>query len=145
MSKFDESNCLPIYMKSISEYGGLNKTIKYCDFTKDYGNYYFPLMKEFAACPRPCHSLSYQGITNSYNYWHKENDSKANYEYRSDVIFPTNEVLIKEEYLIYKSIDLIGIVGGTLGLFLGFSIYDYLIKFYNLLENIIKIHFFNCN
>ena len=145
MSKFDESNCLPIYMKTISEYGGLNKTLKYCNFTKDFGNYYFPLMKEFSACPRPCHSFNYRGITNSFNYWYKENDSKAYYEYQSDVIFPTNEVLIREEYLIYKSNDLIGIVGGTLGLFLGFSVYDYLIKFYNSMENFIKIHCFNSN
>ena len=144
MSTFNESNCLPIYMKTISKYGGLNKTLKDCEFT-NFDDYYYPFLKEFAACPRPCHSFNYQGITNNYNYWHKENDSKANYEYRGDIIFSTNEVLIKEEYLIYKSIDLIGIVGGTLGLFLGFSFYDYLIKFYNSMENFIKIHCFNNN
>ena len=144
MSKFDESNCLPIYMETIGNYGGLNKTLKYCDFPK-FDDFYYPFMKEFAACPRPCHSLSYQVITNSYNYWHKGDDVRANYEYQSDVIFPTGEVLVKEEYLIYNLIDLIGIGGGTLGLFLGFSFYDYLIKFYNSMENFIKIHCFNNN
>ena len=52
MSMFNESNCLPIYMKTISKYGGLNKTLKDCEFT-NFDDYYYPFLKEFAACPRP--------------------------------------------------------------------------------------------
>ena len=41
-----------------------------------------------------------------------------------NILFPTKEVKLQEEYLIYGIVDLIGIVGGNLGLFIGFSFYD---------------------
>ena len=34
---------------------------------------------------------------------------------------------INKEYLIYDTLSLIGTVGGTLGLFVGFSFYDFLV------------------
>ena len=38
--------------------------------------------------------------------------------------FPTNKAIVNQEYLIYDWIGLIGSVGGSLGLFLGFSFLD---------------------
>ena len=46
--------------------------------------------------------------------------------------FPQNKVIVNQEYLVYDSIGMIGSVGGTLGMFLGFSFLDityYLINF----------------
>ena len=36
----------------------------------------------------------------------------------------TDEVKVQEEYLIYNEVDLVGIIGGTMGLFIGFSFFD---------------------
>ena len=36
----------------------------------------------------------------------------------------TNEVKVQEEYLIYNEVDVVGIIGGTMGLFIGFSFFD---------------------
>ena len=33
---------------------------------------------------------------------------------------------IQQEYLVYEPLDFIGTVGGTLGLFVGFSFYDFI-------------------
>ena len=38
--------------------------------------------------------------------------------------FPQNKVIVNQEYLVYDSIGMIGSVGGTLGMFLGFSFLD---------------------
>ena len=40
---------------------------------------------------------------------------------------------IHREYLVYDPLDFIGTVGGTLGLFVGFSFYDFLAIFIDLL------------
>jgi hypothetical protein len=39
------------------------------------------------------------------------------------VFFPTLEVVVTEEFLIYDSNTILAAVGGSLGLFLGFSCY----------------------
>ena len=41
-----------------------------------------------------------------------------------ETYFSVNELKIQEEYLVYSSVDLIGNIGGTLGLFLGYSFYE---------------------
>ena len=40
-------------------------------------------------------------------------------------------VTLSEEYLIYDSIGIVGSVGGTLGMFIGFSFYDVVVKMAN--------------
>ena len=36
----------------------------------------------------------------------------------------SNEMKVQEEYLVYNEVDLVGIVGGNLGLFVGFSFFE---------------------
>ena len=43
-----------------------------------------------------------------------------------------------EEYLLYDFSELVGSVGGTLGLFIGFSFYDMILKITNLI-NFIRV------
>ena len=50
-----------------------------------------------------------------------------------------DEVEVFEEYLIYEITSVIGSIGGTLGLFVGFSFFDISAK----LINIFKDHFLN--
>ena len=52
-----------------------------------------------------------------------------------------DEVEVFEEYLIYEITSVIGSIGGTLGLFIGFSFFDVSAK----LINIFKDHFLNFN
>ena len=41
------------------------------------------------------------------------------------VIYQTNTVTLNEESLVYDILNFIGTVGGSLGLFIGFSFYDF--------------------
>ena len=50
-----------------------------------------------------------------------------------------DEVEVFEEYQIYEITSVIGSIGGTLGLFVGFSFFDISTK----LINILKDHFLN--
>ena len=47
--------------------------------------------------------------------------------------FPQNKVIVSQEYLVYDYIGMIGSVGGTLGLFLGFSFLDLIYSLINYL------------
>ena len=83
-------------------------------------NMWNKFMKHIGKCTRPCNIVEYQGTTKKILGW-------GNFSHGATMInffFPTKEVKIQEEYLIYGIVDLIGIVGGNLGLFIGFSFYD---------------------
>ena len=54
-----------------------------------------------------------------------------------ETYFSVNELKIQEEYLVYSSVDLIGNIGGTLGLFLGYSFYDNLKAIFNFMKKCI--------
>ncbi len=65
-------------------------------------------------CKKPCQTVEYKSVV------------KANPDYRQDALklfvdIGTNEVVILEEYLVYDFNDIVSSVGGSLGLFLGFS------------------------
>ena len=64
--------------------------------------------------------------------YHEGNHHKVSFYY---MISYVDEVIVKEEYIIYDIIGMIGAVGGTLGLFIGFSIYNVVLSFFqNMLE-----------
>ena len=43
---------------------------------------------------------------------------------RFAIVLVTNEMKVHEEYIVYNEVDLVGIVGGNLGLFIGFSFFE---------------------
>ena len=47
---------------------------------------------------------------------------------------PPYKVTVTEEYLIYDIIGFVASVGGTLGIFIGFSFYDMIIRLINLIK-----------
>ena len=51
------------------------------------------------------------------------------------VFFNTYDVTVQEEYLIYGEVDLVGIIGGNLGLFIGFSFSGFINEIINLIAN----------
>ena len=84
------------------------------------GDIYEQIMEYVRECERSCNIVEYQGITKKYLGWGNFSEGAT----MINLFFPTNEVKLQEEYLIYGIVDLIGIVGGNLGLFIGFSFYD---------------------
>ena len=48
------------------------------------------------------------------------------------IVEMSGDIIINQEYLVYDTLSLIGTIGGTLGLFLGFSFYDFVIMFIDL-------------
>ena len=85
-------------------------------------------------CPKSCSVLEYTGFvdyTGSNGAVYKQ---KTNEHYFSLTIRykPPAMVTLHEEYLIIDFYGMVGIVGGTLGLFVGFSFFDvitYLMSF----------------
>ena len=66
-------------------------------------------------CFEPCDTVEFQGIIRKSR---KGNDSKLMVMHIS---FYSYNVDVLEEYLVYGEVDLVGIIGGNLGLFIGFS------------------------
>ena len=79
-------------------------------------------------CPMNCKVLKYSGRK-------KQNPVfKSNYDVGVDYQFPSEAVIYHKEYLIYDFSGMIGSVGGSLGLFIGFSFMDFIFYLINLVE-----------
>ena len=67
---------------------------------------------------RACHVSKYKGFLNA-------EDFVSDIQYLRVISFfsnPPETTIIMDEYFIYSFVDILGIFGGTLGLFLGFSL-----------------------
>ena len=70
-------------------------------------------------CPKPCSIIQYTGKLDYWDSWDREpNDSIFTLYIR---FAPPLATTVYEEYLIYDIFGMIGSVGGTLGIFIGFS------------------------
>ena len=121
------TNCLPVTYKTITKLGLEDNHHLYpqiCD-TMDF-TLFSKMIQLIRLCKKPCKILEYHGTVNKYNYYRKVENSTTNNEFRIDGFFATDELQIHEEYLIYGVIEFVGIVGGTLGLFIGYSFNDYI-------------------
>ena len=72
--------------------------------------------KFLSTCPSSCTQFQYQGKMKSLVGY--VNDSKSIW---MDYLFLSGYVEVHQEYLVYEIDDVIGSIGGTLGLFIGFS------------------------
>ena len=88
-----------------------------------------------SVCPKSCSVLEYTGFvdfigSNGIVYNRKPNETYFSLTIRYK---PPAMVTLHEEYLIIDFYGMVGVVGGTLGLFVGFSFFDVitlLMKFY---------------
>ena len=86
-------------------------------------------------CPKSCSAIEYTGFVdfigpNGVVYKQKPNETYFSLTIRYK---PPAMVTLHEEYLIIDFYGMVGVVGGTLGLFVGFSFFDVitlLMKFY---------------
>ena len=102
-----------------------------CETVRDYVCNFYPMWdiygESLKKCPKHCEWIEYHGakLTNYYNYddsnW---KNSLRRFRFWWSYSFDNELIEVYEEYLMYDIIGLIGTVGGTLGLFIGFSFLD---------------------
>ena len=82
-------------------------------------------------CPTSCNKTQYNG---KMTFWKgfKKDGNTISIKYS----FPSNQVQVFEEYLMFGLNDLIGTIGGHSGLFIGFSFYG----FFSQIIDFIKRH-----
>ena len=100
-----------------------NKTLGYCKNWKDYDCSMAQLSKTLVKHAKtvPCEKLEYSG-----QYITQLLSSEASSNRLFIVMFSFKSpytMTLNEEYYIVPTLDLIGIIGGTLGMFIGFSFY----------------------
>ena len=74
----------------------------------------------FNSCPTSCNKTQYNG---KLTFWKgfKKDANTISIKYS----FPSDQVQVFEEYLMFGLNDLIGTIGGHSGLFIGFSFYGF--------------------
>ena len=84
-----------------------------------------PLLNKFSDCPKPCKITTFKDsqLDLKEPLFLKTGKTLANFELEANKIRS-----IEKEVLVYDLNDVIGAVGGSLGLFLGFSFFDVISK-----------------
>ena len=77
-------------------------------------------------CPKHCSATQFTG-KRTFILHHDKNDDEGKYEFYWYYLFSSKEIEVNEEYLLYDITGVIGAVGGTLGLFIGFSFRDVIV------------------
>ena len=74
-------------------------------------------MPSLFSCPKPCKIISYTGSIVEYSYYNAS-VNEASFRIEVDTV-----IKVGKELLVYDTNDMIGSIGGSLGLYLGFSFY----------------------
>ena len=117
--------CLPMSLRSIipPSSGGATAIIPKC-MTKEEEKCAFSAARDilkFSEIQKPCSLIQYSG---DFEYWKPEEDGRPidNSTFSFGWWFPPpGNVKVKEEFLIYDTINLTSAVASTLGMFIGFS------------------------
>ena len=87
-------------------------------------------------CQRSCTQVDYYANVMDSNsidrFWPEDHDKEICYG------FATTVIKVDEEYLIYGFADMVGSVGGSLGMFLGFSFFDQIFHLLEMIQERIK-------
>ena len=119
LEHWKDLECLPIQFTTIKELSGLESNIETCEYSKNYvGELFHYFWTAVKYCKNPCEIVEYFGRSQEWFGFDSQGTLTLN------IFFVSNEVKVQEQYFIYTEVDLIGIVGGHLGLFIGFSFFD---------------------
>ena len=128
--------CLPIQMKGF-QYVNKSAAIEDCTKLEDEicnGGPFIAKQMEYAyeKCLKPCKETTYKdSITKLVEpVYLKEGKNTALFD-----VYMSNVQRVEKEVLVYDTNDMIGAIGGLLGLFLGFSFFDVICK---CLDNLIS-------
>ena len=121
--------CVPIQMKGF-QYVNKSTSLINCIRVEDEicnggPKVWTSLFNEFSDCPKPCKITTYKDsrLDLTESLFLKTGQTLANLELQRN-----NIRRIEKEVLVYDTNDVIGAVGGSLGLFLGFSFFDVISK-----------------
>ena len=118
MKQLELSECLPIPLTTIKELSDTKYNFKTCLNASFSENHWDLLRFERSQCKNPCNVVEYTGRSQE----RLDKDDKTSLILI--IYFVSNEIKVQDQYFIYSDVDLIGIVGGNLGLFIGFSFFD---------------------
>ena len=132
MNDYNPSKCIPKVLKSITDISKINKTFTFCNKTsrKDaLETNWIDLTNLTNICQKSCKTIQFKGDKNTYE----------SLDYLKGILlvtyFSTNEINVQEEYLLYDIVDVVGIVGGNLGLFIGFSFSGFITKIFSMVND----------
>ena len=96
------------------------------------GSLYHELQNAAYTCPKTCHSHMFKGdLVEGSGYFDDPRHTEIYFW------FASNETQIHQEYLVFDTIGLIGSIGGNLGLFIGFSFHEALVKIIFSIKNLL--------
>ena len=125
--------CLPIEYTNIFKLSDTNLPFTACIEQSGFMNK--ELLEILDKCSKACTTFEYSGtIVTHPEVFNNSRSTGLGFWFNGE-----NEMALSEEYLIYEITGVIGSIGGTLGLFIGFSFLDISTK----LINIFKDHFLN--
>ena len=120
--KESDPKCLPINYKTLMEADDNTKLTQTCNTlneTKTTFNVWNHVYHAIGYCAKPCRNYQYSGKLSTW-IGYVPTPKIAILQY----YFSTDELIKHEEYLLFDTMTIIGYVGGTLGLFIGFSFLD---------------------
>ena len=124
------SECLPSKFTTIKELSGLESKLESCNNSINVlGNLFHNFWIARYQCKNPCDIVEYYGRSQEWVGYASPETLTL------DISFVSNEVKVQEQYFIYTIVDLIGIVGGNLGLFMGFSFFGYIGQCLSFIKN----------
>ena len=136
------TKCIPPINKSVLKLATKESKLPLCDNHEDNFCLGYALLQktmevnELESCPKSCKQVDYYGNVKKTNSlersWPEDMDVEVCYG------FSTMHIKVDEEYLIYSFPDMVGAIGGSFGLFLGFSFLDQLFIFLKMLEQKLK-------
>ena len=123
MGEFKECSkkCIPSIYSNIHK----NYTTPFCRNDTENEKCAMKMVKELingknSSCQKSCFKLQYIGEVRYTRPFYGKEESSVNY-YKLRYLFDTDMFNVHEEYLLYDTIGMIGSVGGSLGMFIGFS------------------------
>ena len=136
------TKCIPPINKSVLKLATRDSNLPLCDNYEAnlcLGSAMLQKMLETnkrEACPKSCKQIDYYGdvikTDSLVRSWPGNMDVEVCYG------FSTMHIKVDEEYLIYSFPDMVGAIGGSFGLFLGFSFLDQLYALLEMLQQKLK-------
>ena len=123
--------CMIPALKTVYNLSNVKRNMSECKTLRSHSNAPWAMMVgRTKKCLEPCEILEYHSNMYKSRTW----DNNTN-KITMTVFFNSYDVSVQEEYLIYGEVDLVGIIGGNLGLFIGFSFSGFINEIINSIAN----------
>ena len=135
LSKVYNTKCFPVQLAGTLN--PLKEEVILCTNWADENDAYMKILVNnyesgdiFSFCNSSCTQYQYEGQTSFYL-----EQINVSHEVMFSYVFPSNEIQVFEEYLMFGINDLIGTVGGHSGLFIGFSFFGFISTILDYIRN----------